>query len=255
IHVMLYCNVMVGWCIGCVLFLLFCYSHARSIDVGGDIEENIKQKRNALLKAKHWIDGVVNYELDTMYNEHQKGMIRDAMHEMETLTKVNGRSCLTFREITSNKDGPLLEDYVYISPEHPSCNSDVGMKGGKQTSSLGLPCLKSGKIMHEMMHVLGFMHEQARNDRDDFVDIVWKNIKGGHEHNFKKMAKYEADTLGLPYDYGSILHYSEKAFAKHSGLKTIVPKSDALKNGLKMGQRVTLSEGDVKKVQTLYNCL
>ena len=43
------------------------------------------------------------------------------------------------------------------------------------------------------------------------------------ENNF---LKYDASTItsfGLPYDYGSVMHYEEYAFSKN-GEKTIVPK-------------------------------
>ena len=59
--------------------------------------------------------------------------------------------------------------------------SQVGHVGGKQDLTLASPgCEHLGTILHEIMHALGFFHEQSRPDRDHFVTINWDNIvKGG----------------------------------------------------------------------------
>lgn len=63
------------------------------------------------------------------------------------------------------------------------CWSYLGARGGRQTVSLQSPdCLQVGVISHEFMHSLGFVHEQSRFDRDNYVTIMWPNIWRG---NFK----------------------------------------------------------------------
>ena len=52
----------------------------------------------------------------------------------------------------------------------------IGRQGGKQQISLGRGCGYKGVAIHEMMHALGFYHEQSRLDRDNYSTINWNNI-------------------------------------------------------------------------------
>jgi meprin B len=56
--------------------------------------------------------------------------------------------------------------------------------------------------------VIGLWHEHARPDRDDYVNIYLNNVNSADEDNFDKETTTYALTLGVPYDYGSVMHYS-----------------------------------------------
>jgi len=54
----------------------------------------------------------------------------------------------------------------------------------------------------------------------------------------------------MPYDFGSIMHYSEKSFSKN-GQPTIVPNNSSAV----IGQRKGLSDIDVAELRKYYGCL
>ena len=65
-----------------------------------------------------------------------------------------------------------------------------------------------------------------------------------------KYSVYTIDSLGVPYDYGSIMHYGKRDFAKWPWQVTIRPK----KSGVKIGNRWRLSPLDVKQMNLYYKC-
>ena len=78
--------------------------------------------------------------------------------------------CIKFRLKTES-----TYNFVSIHPG-PGCESDLGMVGGEQRMLLNSECFnekKHGllKLVHELLHTLGFVHEQNRPDRDDFINV------------------------------------------------------------------------------------
>lgn len=91
---------------------------------------------------------------------------------------------------------------------------------------------------------------QNDDSRDDYVKIEWDNIKDETKQNFVKYDKTVSSSYGVPYDYGSVMHYSQRAFSKN-GKDTIVllkPFSG------QMGQRLGPSRYDYERVRNMYEC-
>ena len=87
------------------------------------------------------------------------------------------------------------------------CWSYVGrLPSSYQPQELSLDrngCVYQGTAIHELMHAIGFEHEQSRPDRDSFVKIYYENIESKNAFNFDKYTTSQVSTLGLPYDYYS----------------------------------------------------
>ncbi|MFH2053098.1 MAG: M12 family metallopeptidase [bacterium] len=66
-------------------------------------------------------------------------------------------------------------------------------------------------ICHEICHALGFWHEHSRPDRDDFIEVIIANIPSVSLHNFS--IRDEWVTLQTPYDFDSVMHYSQCSFS------------------------------------------
>ena len=78
----------------------------------------------------------------------------------------------------------------------------------------GRGCDQIGIILHELMHALGFWHEQSRPDRGQVLKINWENILPGFEDNFAQHNYIQDFFQDMPYDTNSIMHYGPKV--KHN---------------------------------------
>ena len=195
-----------------------------------------KRKLGATDENILWPNGIMYYTIASSVSDNVKKVIEDAMDHWKSKT------CIRFVKRTSQKD------YVnFIEPSKAVCSSAIGRDGGKQTIKLHSAC-GFGAAVHEIMHALGFFHEQSRPDRNSFVNIHWDNIKDGKKHNFDR--ELDIESHGSRYDYGSIMHYSSHAFSKN-GKATITPKVE----GAVLGQRNGLSDHDIWQAKKLYNCL
>merc|ERR1712001_518769 len=108
-------------------------------------------------------------------------------------------------------------NYIRIQSSESGCFSNhLGMEGiGMQKVNIENPgCTRTGTIVHEFIHALGFWHEHVRPDRDNYVRILWDNIKPGPGPKWQ----FEKQTHSLlfgSYDGKSVMHYGSKGFSKN----------------------------------------
>ena len=122
-----------------------------------------------------------------------------------------------------------------------------------------------GFMIHELLHNLGLGHTQKREDRDDFIDIVWKDIESGAKSQYQMCTKASSGkdactgykTFGLPYDCESIMHYEGHEFltedARNADRKTMYAKTGSTCRNSSIHQRKErLSQQDIEIMNRMY---
>ena len=179
---------------------------------------------------------IVPYTIDSTFGGSDRSAIENALEDLEKRTG-------SLKFVRRNNE----RHYIRVQRRSGSCSSEVGQSGNVQNLNLGTNCMSKSTIQHEFMHAIGVHHEQSRPDRDRYVEIRFNNIKDrrAKEHNFKKS---NGVTLDSPYDYGSVMHYSETAFALPN-TRTIVPRG-----GNTIRREGRASDLDIKKLKLMYQC-
>ena len=154
------------------------------------------------------------------------GSCRNAQIVKEALDYMNSKTILRFVPVsTLTITIPTFSDenYVFINVVAPDGSgkggsSVVGWQGRKQNLDL-VDGFDRDVVIHELMHAVGILHEQARKDRDDYVNIDFSNIKEDAQHNYQKEPN---GTARSPYDYCSVMHYPTTGSFAIDGNKPII---------------------------------
>ncbi|CAL8372921.1 unnamed protein product [Arctogadus glacialis] len=177
----------------------------------------------------------VPYTVSSQYSTREQSIIDRGLQSF------SGFSCIRFVKRSNQRD--------YLSIQSLSgCYSFVGRTGNSQTVSLSRQgCLYHNTVQHELLHALGFNHEQTRSDRDQHIRVLLQNVQSGMQHNFNKIATLNQAT---PYDYNSVMQYHKYAFSKNNQPTMVpIPNQNAV-----IGKATQMSQNDITRLNRLYKC-
>ena len=186
--------------------------------------------------------GKVRYYIETkeVAAKDATPMEADDVRVVGAIADWEAKTCIRFTKCTSANR--CARPYIKFIAGG-GCSSPVGTYSTRvNTIILGSGC-PTGTVIHEIGHSLGMLHEQSRKDRDEYVVVDLKAMRKAFKSNFNKMGSRGRD-LGA-YDYGSIMHYYSTAFSKGNPKTIFAPQP--------IGQRSSLSSGDVAAIQFMYN--
>jgi hypothetical protein len=164
---------------------------------------------------------------------------------LKALTRLNTETNVRFKPRTDEANYIKIE--MYMDDPNIGGLSAVGRVGGEQ-----LLFLNRGQgetvVLHELLHALGFWHEQSRADRNTYVHVNLDSVKRGYENNFE----IEPGIAIGAYDYKSIMHYGAQAFAISGTAVTIQCKSGNTLSNCTLGGS-TLSDKDKEGLNRLFS--
>ena len=153
----------------------------------------------------NWPENTFVYEIASDLPNKQR--VYDAIEYIRTNTHISFKQ----RESTQSRGYALFR-------KGDGCSADIGYSSSKINKiNLGDGC-STGTVIHEILHSLGFWHEQQRKDADSYVTINRDNIQDGKSSNFRHPRflfwTIPSEAFSPQLDFNSIMMYGPCFFAK-----------------------------------------
>ncbi|KAK0401994.1 hypothetical protein QR680_016084 [Steinernema hermaphroditum] len=192
-----------------------------------------------------WSNGVY-YTYDPAMNQQGIDAVEDAIAFWQKHT------CVRFHRVQNGASVPV--DPLLIFYPGWGCFSAMGRNhyAKEQKVSIGSGCEYVSVATHEIAHALGFMHEQSRWDRDNYLWIDLNNVIPNKTHNYDNYNKNENDNYGKQYDFSGIMHYEDNSFAINSSVPAMYARNSAYQ--MSIGGAQIPAYGDIYEMNMLYSC-
>ncbi|MCB0204166.1 MAG: hypothetical protein KDI55_20945 [Anaerolineae bacterium] len=161
-------------------------------------------------KKAYWPDGCVPFQIDI-----DNSVFPTTVNRINTAVAAWNDLEVGIRLIPRTTQTNYISFQSFGGGTLDFCSStSAGMAGGIQiilvpeNPNPAVSC----RIVHEIGHALGMIHEHTRSDRDDWVTIDFDNVEPLKVANFVKANGTGSIDVGS-YDYSSMMHYCRRSFA------------------------------------------
>lgn len=159
------------------------------------------------------------------YTQHSSIVMKAILRGMDILERI---TCVRFNK--SDSEGMKV---VFAGPNIADCYVLSNSNGPKRLN-MGFKCIAPYTIFHELLHVLGLIHEQSRSDRDDYVLI--RNVNAQTEKEDLKNI--------FPFSFTSVMLYRQgRNMQPRLKYRDVYWPKDAF-----------MSRRDVATINTIFKC-
>ena len=202
-----------------------------------DIEEYRQGNKPLFIGAPLlWPNNTIFYRVSPKLKRSNRYAVEKAIEEFEKKTNL---------KFIKRSD---QEDYVSFERADLNCYSKVGLQGGKQVIGVSKGCGKP-QILHELMHTIGFFHEQNRPDRDKYIRILYENIEEEYWTQFDKISIWAHEEPTFPFSFDTIMLYNSTYFRREGteDYSMVTIQGDPF-----LHEYQSLTETDIKRINILY---
>ena len=111
-------------------------------------------------------------------------------------------------------------------------------------------CWNSSSVTHDFGHILGFIHEHQRPDRDRYVTVDLSNVEPSYVGAYTVVTSPVFSTS--TYDFDSLMHYPPNSYNIDFTRPVIVARPEFAEAARRMGQATRPSGNDLVLAKVFY---